>query len=116
MFELARREPDGSYTTIRIYEDDHVVEAFLYAEDIERQKVTATFREQARRAGLEPKLNAIIERSRMQHATTEEDVRIAADKIIDMAKEDVGLTDLALANTILYKQRARSMYVIRRIG
>ena len=67
MFELARREPDGSYTTIRIYEDDHVGEAYLYAEDIERQKVTATFREQARMAGLEPKLNAIIKRSLMQH-------------------------------------------------
>ena len=116
MFELARKEPDGSTTTIKIFRDEDLAEAYIYAESLERRKAILAFRDKARRAGLEHKLNALIKASGIHEANTEEDMLAVVGNIKAIAHSDEDLNALMLDAVCAYKLAVIDQYVLQRIG
>ena len=74
------------------------------------------FRDKARRAGLEHKLNALIKASGIHEANTEEDMLAVVGNIKAIAHSDEDLNALMLDAVCAYKLAVIDQYVLQRIG
>ena len=119
MFELVRKEPDGSTTLIRYFTDDAVSEALPFAYSLESEDLMTTFRRKALDMGLAANLEVLYKEG-IECCNGVEEGSDAWKKSVargaEIIRKDLALR--AVMDLCILKCRAEVVrkYVIQRVG